>query len=380
MRTEIIEARKRAIERETDGDRSIAIYLSTQGMAQFVMDELTPQQLMMAPEIMENAAREGIDKSFMGSTHEDDTLHIDTPLTEEHIDKLQEDIDAVFIEMTKHKRSILQREHDWSDEYARTQDVPWDIDVAYCKQQWGGWQLKEIHDKMDMIADFARIDRDKLHLLYDEFVPEEDTLWPDYDLFYVYTKGSTFDMKKYVYNFVLGLMDDGFIEDMASEYGEPGYVGVDDTDRVITANWNGMSSGVYDIIEDNGFALEWSESWACDYENDKMYRTDSSGPGWEPSIFYTECEMLPIEGNEELYISMHVGHPRKLINSSFDMEKYGFIDLEETCHEHGYYGSTELPDGLYVKFQDEYEEIITQVCSSGPWAVRWKVWGRNIDA
>ncbi len=330
-------------------------------------------------EIMENAVKEGIDKSFMGSTHKDNISHIDTPFTEEHIDKIQADINAVFIEMIKHKKKILQHEHAWSDEYTEKKDVPWDIDVAYCKQQWGGWQLKEIHDKMDMIADFARIDRDKLHLLYDEFVPEEDALCSDYDRFYKYTKNSTWDIEKHVHNFVSMLMDDDFIKDKASEYGEPGYTKGSDDNTIITANWNGLSSGIYDIIESNGFDMEWSDEWVCDCNENKLYRSQPDSYSWEPSFFYDDYGLYGIADNEELYIESMINKSHALLSAKVDLEKHGFVDLEEICRETGWYGTVEDPEEVFDRYDNEYEEMVVQTCSISQFAVNWKVWGRNID-
>jgi hypothetical protein len=379
MRKDIMEARKRAIKRETDDDRSMAIYLSSQGMAGFVIDTLSPQQLMMFPEIMENAAREGIDRSAMGTTRSADAPCAQTPFTEDDIYKIQEDIDAVFIEMIKHKISILKEEHGWPDDSPHEQEVTWDSDVSYCKKQWGGWKLKEIKDKMDMLADFAMIDRDKLHLLFEDNV-SDSVSWPDYDKFYVYSKGSKLSMKKYVAGFISNLMEDGFIEEMASEYGEPGYSKADDDNLVITANWNGMAMGMYDIIENNGFDMEWSDEWIKDYWNDKLYRTQPDSYGWEPAYFYDDGEIFGIEDNEELYISTMVNDPHRLLSANVDLEKYGFVDLEEMCRETGWYGTVEDPKDVFDRFDDKYNEMVVQTCSIGQFAINWKVWGRNADA
>ena len=64
----IAEARMAAIKNESDGNRSMAVYMAghIDGMAQFVMDTLTPQQLMMSPGLIEIASELGVSRSTMG--------------------------------------------------------------------------------------------------------------------------------------------------------------------------------------------------------------------------------------------------------------------------------------------------------------------------
>ncbi|RLF26234.1 MAG: hypothetical protein DRN14_07165, partial [Thermoplasmata archaeon] len=289
-------------------------------------------------------------------------------------DAINRDIDSVFGEMIRLKMKILQKKNGWSDEQARGQDIHWDTDVI-----GKNWEIDALHEKMNMIADFSQIDRDKLHLLYREMVPLGDTSAEDYSLFCMYTKGSALTLKEHVVKFVSLLRDD-FIEHYASEYGEPGYTKDNGEDSIITADWNGMPDGILNIITSNGYVIEWSDEWVQDYEDDKLYRSSPDSWSWEPSFFFSDEGVHGIEGNEELYISTMIGEPHKLLSAEIDPGKYGFVDLEGVCHETGWYGKIEDPADIFDFFEDEYSEMVVQTCSRGQFSINWKVWGRNTDA
>ena len=232
---------------------------------------------------------------------------------------------------------------------------------------------------MEMVAKFAGIDIKHLPKLFREDALDDYSLHHECDLFYVYTKGSSLCIKEYVEKFVDDLFNDGFLGDAASEYGEPGYTKGSDDNIIITADWNGMPMGIYDIIEDNGFDMEWSDEWILDYNEDKLYRTQSGDYGWEPSFFYDDCEVYGIADNEEMYIASMVNHPNKLLSANVNLEKHGFVDLEEICRETGWYGKVEDPEEVFNKFRDEYSEMVVQTCSIGQFSINWRVWGRNTD-
>lgn len=69
-----------------------------------------------------------------------------------------------------------------------------------------------------------------------------------------------------------------------SKYGEPGH---EQPERgVILCNWNDVPESIQDYLEARGYELEWSDEWTIDYDNDKAYRTQPDGHGWEPSVVY----------------------------------------------------------------------------------------------
>lgn len=257
--------------------------------------------------------------------------------------------------------------------YSEEIDVDWNTPLPLLKDNKSRWQIEQIWGQMNMIADYIRVDRDKLHLLYS---PYAEYLY-DYDMLYVLMRGSNMSLKDYTYEYIRGLMDDGLIVDICSDYGEPGFYKDNQDDLILTADWNDMADGMQEVIRDAGYSLEWSDEWMCDYDNDLLYRTTSSDPFWESSIFFTESEMLPIADNEDLYIEQFINVINRRINSRFNLEKYGFIDIEEACHQTGMYGIYEYPQEVFDKFSDEYTEMVIQTCSQTPYSVDWKVWGRN---
>ena len=300
----------------------------------------------------------------------------DTPFTEDDIEQLAKDVDTVFGDIVRKKMDILQEHHHWTDEEMSKKDIPWDIDVSYCKQQWGGWSLREAEDKMNMLADFMGISVADLAKLYSEVVDDDYT---NYDKIYSYIGESKLSMPEYVSSFVNKLIGDGFIEDSCYEYGEPGYRKENDDNMIITANWNEMPLGVLSIIEENGFDIEWSDEWVCDNDNEKIYRSQPDSYSWEPSYFIVDGEVHGISDNEELYLSTMINEPHRLVSASVDLIKYGFVDIEEACRETGMYGTYEDPKDVFDKFKDEYAEMVVQTCSIGQFAINWKVWGRNED-
>lgn len=371
----IIGARKFALIHEKDKTNHIASHMVKNGLGELVLSMLTPQELMLNPEILEAAHKTGVQHEIMmhQSYEVKDIYH--TPFTEDDIDKLRDDVDSVFVEMTKHKRKVLKEEHKWTDDEAFKKDVSWDTDISYCKQQWGGWEIHEIENKMKMLSDFMGVDINDLPHLF----AEDPDDYIGYELFYVFMRENKLELPVHVNKFVRSLMNDGFIEDFCSEYGEPGYTKAADSNVIITANWNGMSNGVYEIIEENGYDPEWSDEWICDDNTDKIFRSSPDGYEWEPSYFIEECEVLGIADNEEIYIETMINEPNKLLSGDVDLKKYGFIDLEDFCRETGWYGRVEDPKKVFDHFRDEYSEMVVQTCSIGQFSVKWRVWGRNID-
>ena len=300
---------------------------------------------------------------------------VNIPFTEDDLELLAKDVENIFNNIIEAKRRALQKYYKWTDEEAKEKNIQWDMDVSNCDEYIYKCVVNEEERKMNMLADFMGIDRETLIKLYKEVV---DTEYIDYDEFSSYIGKTDLCLQGYVSSFVNKLIDDGFVEDVCDDYGEPGYKKENEDNLIITADWNYMPQGVLSIIEENGYDIEWPDEWICDYKENKMYRTRPDGYGWEPSFFISkDGEVYGIEGNEELYLSMLINNPRRLVLSSIDLEKCGFVDIEQKCRETGWYGRYEDPKDVFEEFKDKYDEMVVQTCYIGPFAVNWKVWGRN---
>jgi len=182
-------------------------------------------------------------------------------------------------------------------------------------------------------------------------------------------------MKAFAEDFVRSEIEDGEIYDIAEDYGEPGYSKESSEYPILFADWNNYPSSVVSMLEDVGYSIEWSDEWFVYYEESLAYRTSPDSYGWEPSYFMGNAELLPIEFHEEEYVEEYTNTIDKAIRSSIDLSKYGFRDIEEVCHEHGWYGRVETPKEVLedARMLSDFDDYIFQICSVGQFAVNFKL-------
>lgn len=72
----------------------------------------------------------------------------------------------------------------------------------------------------------------------------------------------------------------------ADGYAERGY---DDPKKgIVLANWNNLPRGLDTILEQAGYAVEWSDEWALCDDCFKIFRTSPDSYAWTPSGEYCE--------------------------------------------------------------------------------------------
>jgi len=149
---------------------------------------------------------------------------------------------------------------------------------------------------------------------------------------------------------------------------------------ILFGDWNDLPNGIVDLIEDSGYTIEWGDEWFVYYDESLAYRTQADSWGWEPSYFVADCEILPIEFFEEEYVESVMNHTNKAVNSSIDLEEYGFVDFGETCHESGWYGIVEDPEDVLEKAREEADfcDYIFQICSVEQFRVNFRLMVRGL--
>lgn len=153
------------------------------------------------------------------------------------------------------------------------------------------------------------------------------------------------------------LADSTFIQS-ASSYGEPGYT--NPLGGILLADWNGVPQETKDILEQGGYALEWSEEW-CQVDG-KAYRTSPDSYFWEARVMYSHQDgdyMTP----DYLFDWIHecrvdsLGQPIKILPSWFPLS---------AVHAEGYkLMEVDLENGLFKGMDDMPETSVKQHLANG---------------
>lgn len=174
--------------------------------------------------------------------------------------------------------------------------------------------------------------------------------------------------------------------DWCSSYGEPGY---SDPERgIIFADWNHVSSVVYDWLEHHGYALEWSDEWIISHEVGKAYRTSPDCYSWRPSYVITEdCDIIgrdEIESGDQIdsYIELLLDSDRHADNFDIDWTKHGFRKLNADAYESGFHpGQTDDPRKILKAAQEALpgHEFLFSIDSVGQFDARFSLWARKVE-
>src|SRR5262245_37954667 len=77
----------------------------------------------------------------------------------------------------------------------------------------------------------------------------------------------------------------------ASGYAEPGYH--DPDNGVLFANWNVFPRGFDRVLEQAGYAVEWSDEWSTCEDCGKAVRTSPNSYGWQRSYeLIDDCSIV----------------------------------------------------------------------------------------
>jgi hypothetical protein len=153
----------------------------------------------------------------------------------------------------------------------------------------------------------------------------------------------------------------------AEGYAEPGYT--DPNKCVLFANWNYFPRGIDSILENYGYAIEWSDEWStCDGCN-KAVRTSPDSYGWQPSYaIVNDCEILCADclaDNPTTALNMHAIAPAK----------WGYKMLQDSFENGLHPGQTDDPKRIYKLLTDAgHSRILFRIDSVGQFDMQFSVW------
>ena len=289
------------------------------------------------------------------------------------IDELCGGLVDVFTQMAVAKQAVVARDRGIERSDPSLHNIDWDTDISPLHTDW---VYEQERTKLDIFGLFFLVDTKTLIDVYRRIEDHDDFE----DLLIAAVGKTTRTKKEHLSEFVYDAIGEEYIMEKCDDYGEPGYTKTEDDGEILFANWNIFPNIIVRILEYNGFDTEWSDEWIGIYDGESLaFREMPDGWGWQPSFFFYAGEPIPIERNEELYLESKINNPKTLVREDMDLEQFGFIDLEGVCHRSGWYGVMECPQEYFDKFSDEFDEIVVQACSIGPWETQWKVFGRKSD-
>jgi len=188
--------------------------------------------------------------------------------------------------------------------------------------------------------------------------------------------------KDIVDEFVKDEIDENeFIFDEVFEYGEPGYELQECKNSILFGNWNEIDNLLFDVIS-FFYELEWYDEWVTDYNECKAYRSSPNGWGWQPSYFIYDSEILPIKGNEELYIEDKINNCHSIVDYDIDLSKLGFTELEEDKCSGWYSHCTDpcrfVEDNLTEEALKRID-FVFKTESKGQFSINWSFWIKPKD-
>jgi len=172
--------------------------------------------------------------------------------------------------------------------------------------------------------------------------------------------------------------------DWANHYGEPGYT---DPERgILFANWNKVPQPVQDVLERNGFALEWSDEWIIDHESDKAYRCSPDCYSWVPSYVMTEdCEIIgkdDLDDHIDSYIEIYLNDSNRAATfDNFDPAQYGFEKYNGTFESGVHPGQTDDPKKVAEKIESMHpnHDYLFTIDEQSQFYTKWCAWIRPQD-
>ncbi len=292
------------------------------------------------------------------------------PLDEYSFDRIFDDMTSIIGGIIRTKRKIYARFKEITDEDIHNIDMNIETDISMHAESWENREINREFKLLDVIANIMCLDDNK-KLFWDED-------YPDFEEYKKNTACEGVTSKVLAKKIVDGLDNDGKIVDIAMEYGEPGYIKGEDDNAIITSDWNDIPNSVFEFLEHNGYDLEWSDEWIMDYQNSKIYRSSPDSYSWTPSYFWLgDCELLGIEDEFDTYLETLINDPSKAESTGRDLTAYGFEDIDDYCHESGWYGINEDPQEVFDEASLKWNEVVFQLCDVSQFAVHWKTWAKG---
>ena len=164
----------------------------------------------------------------------------------------------------------------------------------------------------------------------------------------------------------------------APAYAEPGYTNPER--GILFGNWNYFPTAVTSLLEQYGYAIEWSGEWSTCDQCGNAVRTTADSYSWQPShVILNECEIVCtdcIKGDASDYLESLEDEPTKALNiSSIDPADYGYT-LVQGDYENGFHpGQTDNPKQIHAELTEKgHSRILFVIDSVGQFDIRFQAW------
>lgn len=142
--------------------------------------------------------------------------------------------------------------------------------------------------------------------------------------------------------------------DRAEGYSEPGY---DDPRKgVLLANWNQYPGRLIDLLEKQGYAIEWSDEWATCDDCGKLVRTSANSYDWQPSYtLVDDCSVVCKDCiDAEDYLKSIENNPQVCnVFAHIDPADYGYEKYNGTYESGWHPGQTDDPKAIYAMLREK---------------------------
>ncbi len=163
----------------------------------------------------------------------------------------------------------------------------------------------------------------------------------------------------------------------ANGYAEPGYA--DPEKCVLFGNWNHFSHKAYDLCEQAGYALEWSDEWSTCGDCGKAVRTSPDSYGWQASyVLLNECEIVCVNCIDwSDYLSSIEDDAHKAVRSSCDPSQFGYrLASSAGEFENGFHpGQNDKPADILKRLHAAgHNRIVFRISGVGQFDVEFEAW------
>jgi hypothetical protein len=168
------------------------------------------------------------------------------------------------------------------------------------------------------------------------------------------------------------------IENMnyASEYAEPGYT--NPSKGILFANWNYFPSGIDTLLENYGYAIEWSDEWATCGNCGKAVRTSPDSYSYQPSYSLQDGDITCADcltEDAESYLETLEDNPSTALNMpAINPADYGYIKVEDGFQNGLHSGMNDNPKAIYARLKDRYARLLFQIDEQSQFYIGFAVW------
>jgi hypothetical protein len=166
---------------------------------------------------------------------------------------------------------------------------------------------------------------------------------------------------------ILDYLRDNHYMEGCTAYGERGYSNPEL--GILFADWNPISRTVQDYLEEAGYALEWSDEWYVDHENDKAWRTSGNSYHWVCSVRFCDGYVLTPDDDISAWIDeCAVDSPNDVISTLPD-----WITPDDILEQGYELFADNLENGFHPGQTDNPQDVTKKALASGAQSVLFRI-------